>query len=61
MPRRREIFLAIPTAAMMHCGALAMGCPSPEDDHGHHGELPYVRYDRAFVVSGKTKRAVIWA
>ena len=41
---------------VMHCGALAMGCPSPEDDHGHHGELPYVTYDRAFLVSGEDEK-----
>jgi len=48
MPRKREVFRDTYGCYVMHCGALAMGCPSPEDDHGHHGELPYITYDRAF-------------
>ncbi len=56
MPRKREVFRDTYGCYVMHCGALAMGCPSPEDDHGHHGELPYVRYDRAFLVSGEDGR-----
>lgn len=56
MPRKREVFRDTYGCYVMHCGALAMGCPSPEDDHGHHGELPYITYDRAFLVSGEDEK-----
>lgn len=29
---------------LMHCGALRMGCPGPEDTHPTHGELPCADY-----------------
>lgn len=56
MPRHCEVFRDTYGCYVMHCGALAMGCPSPEDDHGHHGELPYVGYERAFLISGEDEK-----
>ena len=38
---------------MMHCGALRMGCPGPEDHHPLHGELPYADYNSAELVVGE--------
>ena len=35
------------------------GLPSPEDDHGHHGEIPYVTYDSAGIVTGSDEKAGI--
>ena len=36
-------------AFMLHCGALAMGCPGEGDDHQLHGELPNAPYQRAWL------------
>jgi len=33
-----------------HSGLLANGCPSPEDDHPLHGEMPCARMDSAWLV-----------
>ncbi|MEG0256801.1 MAG: DUF4432 family protein [Christensenella sp.] len=55
-PKKREVFRDTYGCYVMHCGALSMGCPSPQDDHPHHGELPYVTYDRAFIVSGEDEK-----
>ncbi len=55
-PRKREVFRDTYGCYVMHCGILSMGCPSVEDDHPHHGELPYVRYDRAFLVVGEDEK-----
>lgn len=52
-PRDVSHFLDTYGCFMMHCGALRMGCPGPEDDHPLHGELPYARYDDAWVVAGE--------
>ena len=48
-PRFRKEFRDTYGCYVMHCGILTMGCPSPEDDHPHHGELPYVTYDEASI------------
>lgn len=39
-------------AFALHCGALAMGCPGPEDDHQLHGELPNAPYQQAWLQTG---------
>ncbi len=36
-------------AFMIHCGITAMGNPSKEDTHLHHGELPLARYKEAWI------------
>lgn len=36
-------------AFMIHCGITAMGNPTPEDTHLHHGELPLARYKEAWI------------
>ena len=43
-------------AYMMHCGALRMGCPAPEDTHPLHGELPLAPYQKASVIVGENER-----
>jgi hypothetical protein len=52
-PRNVTSFLDTYGCFMMHCGALRMGCPGPEDDHPLHGELPYADYDKASLVFGE--------
>lgn len=41
---------------LMHCGVLAMGCPTVEDTHAHHGEIPYADYDSASLIYDKDER-----
>ncbi len=36
-------------AFMVHCGITAMGNPTKEDTHLHHGELPLARYQEAWI------------
>ena len=36
-------------AFMIHCGITAMGNPSKDDTHLHHGELPLAKYDKAWI------------
>ncbi len=55
-PRNVPFWLDTYGCYFMHCGALRMGCPGPEDTHPIHGELPYARYDSAAVVAGADKR-----
>jgi hypothetical protein len=52
-PIEADFFLDSYGCLMMHCGALRMGCPGPEDDHPLHGELPYADYQRAELVIGE--------
>jgi hypothetical protein len=52
-PRNVDSFLLTYGCFLMHCGALRMGCPGPEDDHPLHGELPYACYDKAWLVAGE--------
>ncbi len=56
IPRKRDIFRDTYGCYLMHCGILTMGCPSPEDTHPHHGELPYVEYDSAYIISGEDEK-----
>jgi len=55
-PRQADHFLYTYGAFLMHCGALSMGCPGPEDTHTLHGELPYANYDSARLVAGEDSR-----
>lgn len=36
----------------LHCGALAMGVPGPEDKHPQHGELPNAPFQEAHLILG---------
>lgn len=38
---------------LQHCGAIAMGGPSPKDTHPLHGELPNAHYQNAYLVVGE--------
>lgn len=55
-PRFRKEFRDTYGCYVMHCGILRMGCPSEQDTHPHHGELPYVTYDEAAIVSGTDEK-----
>jgi hypothetical protein len=39
-----------------HSGLLRNGCPSPEDTHALHGEMPCAPMDRARIVCGEDER-----
>jgi hypothetical protein len=52
-PIQTDFFLNSYSCLMMHCGALRMGCPGPDDTHPLHGELPYVDYHSAEIVLGE--------
>jgi hypothetical protein len=52
-PRDVDHFVDTYGCFMMHCGARRMGCPSPEDDHPLHGELPYAPYNDVFLEAGE--------
>lgn len=55
-PRFRKHFRDTYGCYVMHCGALTMGCPSVDDDHEHHGELPYITYDEAAIEIGTNEK-----
>ena len=56
IPKFRKEFRDTYGCYVMHCGLLRMGCPSEKDTHPHHGELPYVTYDEAAIVSGEDEK-----
>lgn len=41
---------------LMYCGALRMGQPGKQDTHSLHGELPYARYQKAYITRGQDER-----
>jgi hypothetical protein len=55
-PRNVAHFIDTYGCFMMHCGARRMGCPSPEDDHPLHGELPYAPYEDVFLEAGENEK-----
>jgi len=55
-PRDVVSFLDTYGCFLMHCGALRMGCPGPEDTHLQHGELPYAHYDSASMILGEDEK-----
>jgi hypothetical protein len=55
-PRNVDNFINSYGAFMMHCGALRMGCPSTQDTHPLHGELPYANYDKADIIFGENEK-----
>jgi Domain of unknown function (DUF4432) len=46
-------YLANYGAFLLHCGALAMGNPGPQDTHPLHGELPNAKYQQAELIIGE--------
>lgn len=55
-PRPTRVYLETYGGFLIHCGATAMGVPSPDDAHPLHGELPNAPYQRATVVFGEDAR-----
>lgn len=55
-PRPTREYLKTYGGFLLHCGATAMGCPGPRDNHPLHGELPNAPYHKAFLIMGEDKR-----
>lgn len=55
-PVQTEDFLRTYGGFLLHCGATAMGDPSPQDRHPVHGELPNARYQEAQLLIGGDER-----
>lgn len=55
-PRPTREYLETYGGFLLHCGATAMGSPSPEDTHPLHGELPNAPYQRAYLVAGQDQK-----
>jgi hypothetical protein len=55
-PKLTDFFLHTYGCFMMHCGALRMGCPGPQDTHPLHGELPCAPYRDVSVRFGTDER-----
>jgi hypothetical protein len=52
-PRPTRVYLETYGAFLLHCGATAIGGPSPQDTHPLHGELPNAPYQKAWIVLGQ--------
>jgi hypothetical protein len=57
-PANTDFFLDSYGCFLMHCGALRMGCPGPEDDHPLHGELPMAGYQTVEIITGEDEKGV---
>ena len=57
-PRPGVPFLETFGGFLQHCGAIAMGGPSPKDTHPLHGELPNAPYQKAYLVTGEDEQGV---
>lgn len=55
-PRPTREYLKTYGGFLLHCGATAMGCPGPRDNHPLHGELPNAPYQKAFLLIGEDER-----
>jgi hypothetical protein len=55
-PRPGVSFLETFGGFLQHCGATAMGGPSPQDTHPLHGELPNAPYQQAYLVAGEDEK-----
>ncbi len=55
-PRAGVPFLETFGGFLQHCGAIAVGGPSPQDTHPLHGELPNAPYQKAYLVLGQDER-----
>ena len=52
-PNATQDYLQTYGGFMIHCGAMAMGVPTKEDNHPLHGELPNAPYRKAHVLLGE--------
>lgn len=52
-PRSGVPFLETFGGFLQHCGAIAMGGPSPQDTHPLHGELPNAPYQKVEIIIGE--------
>lgn len=52
MPRPADVIVGTYGCFAFHSGLLRNGCPSPEDDHPLHGEMPCAPMDRAGLACG---------
>ena len=55
-PVPADFFLYTYGAFFIHCGALKMGCPGPEDTHPLHGELPCAEYREVQMMFGENEK-----
>ncbi|MBE6884211.1 MAG: DUF4432 family protein [Ruminococcaceae bacterium] len=55
-PENTREFLDTYGGFLLHCGATAMGNPSPEDTHPSHGEFPNFPYRDAYVELGENEK-----
>lgn len=55
-PRRTQKFDENYGAFLIHCGAMAMGDPTPQDNHSLHGELPNAFYQKAYLILGEDEK-----
>ncbi len=55
-PKNTDDFMLTYGGFLLHCGATAMGNPSPEDTHPQHGEMPNMRYDSAYIRCGEDEK-----
>jgi hypothetical protein len=55
-PRPGVPFLETFGGFLQHCGATAMGGPSPKDTHPLHGELPNAPYQQASMLVGENEK-----
>ncbi|MEZ4663333.1 MAG: DUF4432 family protein [Caldilineaceae bacterium] len=55
-PRKTQEYLLNYGGFLLHCGFMAMGVPTPEDNHALHGELPNAPYGKASIVLGADER-----
>lgn len=56
MPRATRNYLENYGAFLLHCGFMAMGVPTADDDHALHGELPNAPFRTAAVVLDEDER-----
>ncbi|MDR3440240.1 aldose 1-epimerase family protein [Telmatospirillum sp.] len=52
MPRPADVIVGTYGCFAFHSGLLRNGCPSPDDDHPLHGEMPCAPMDRAGLATG---------
>jgi hypothetical protein len=60
-PRPTQDYLGTYGGFLIHCGAVGMGAPGPEDRHALHGELPNAPYRDAALLLGRDARGPFMA
>ena len=55
-PRPTAAIIGTYGCFMFHAGLLRNGCPTPEDDHPLHGEMPCAAMDRAWLEVGEDEQ-----